>query len=148
MEFGSDVLYVSKELEEEEIEELDYYSPSAAPAPGSYVSAPVKTKYKPSKSGKYKDDGKVSLRPSLESSGMSNASQWNSLVSLLQTCLVDIHETVAWAWKEGYCFTRDFVSTTQQILLQCDISQRFTNPLFTWTLRTSLACSHAQLNRF
>lgn len=61
MEFGSDVLYVSKELEEEEIEELDYYSPSAAPAPGSFASAPVKTTYKPSKSAKYKDDGEVSL---------------------------------------------------------------------------------------
>ena len=61
MEFGSEVLYVSKELEEEEIEELDYYSPSADPAPGSFSSAPVKTKYKPSKSAKYKDDGEVSL---------------------------------------------------------------------------------------
>ena len=72
MEFGSDVLYVSKELEEEEIEELDYYSPSAAPAPGSYASAPVKTKYKPSKSAKYKDDGEVSPRPPLGiGSGMS-----------------------------------------------------------------------------
>ena len=61
MEFGSDVLYVSKELEEEEIEELDYYSPSADPAPGSFASAPTKRTYKPSKSAKYKDDGEVSL---------------------------------------------------------------------------------------
>ena len=61
MEFGSEVLYVSKELEEEEIEELDYYSPSADPAPGGFSSAPVKAKYKPSKSAKYKDDGEVSL---------------------------------------------------------------------------------------
>lgn len=116
MEFGSDVLYVSKELEEEEIEELDYYSPSAAPAPGSYASAPVKTKYKPSKSAKYKDDGEVSPRPPLGigGSGMSKCKLMIFIGVLVQTCLLDILDT---AGQEEYSAMRDHVSTTQQMLL-------------------------------
>ena len=58
MEFGSEVAYVTKDDECEEVEELEYYKPSSSFAANS--SAPRKsTSYKPKRSANYKDDGEV-----------------------------------------------------------------------------------------